>query len=261
MVKILAGVVILIGITSILTAPIHEGPSHKPVESTVDGLKSGTLSTSTLCLHSATEKDDGNQMLQGDISDLELKMIKSRLWPVTDPYGLSTYLSWPKRAFEVMCKEIERKFESEGWESKMVKERARQRIKEWQAKPDEKETKVVLLFWFDWLVALGHLSYINGQRREVKLHPARMGPTGDPVSKGVYEDYTMLQNLIKGGVKSEVQGKDHLESGKNSQAQTQCVPESNKAESDAPSQSSSADEDWEIVGGDSPKSGKPEGRS
>ncbi|KAJ3841269.1 hypothetical protein F5878DRAFT_23345 [Lentinula raphanica] len=190
-------------------------------------------------------------MLQGDISDLELKMIKSRLCSVTDPYGLSTYLSWPKHAFEVMCKEIERKFESEGWESKMVKERARQRIKEWQAKPDEKETKVVLLFWFDWLVALGHLSYINGQRREVKLHPARMGPTGDPVSK----------DLIKGGVKSEVQGKDHPESGKNSQAQTQCVPESSKAESDAPSQSSSADEDWETVGGDSPKSGKPEGRS
>ncbi|KAJ3712450.1 hypothetical protein C8R42DRAFT_686919 [Lentinula raphanica] len=82
----------------------------------------------------------------------------------------------------------------------------------------------------------------------------------------------LCPDLIKGGVKSEVQGKDHSESGKNSQAQTQCVPEPNKAESDArerdsvdhhrhPSQSSSADEDWVIVGGDPPKSGKPEGRS
>ncbi|KAJ3712451.1 hypothetical protein C8R42DRAFT_318290 [Lentinula raphanica] len=164
MVKILAGVVILIGITSILTAPIHEGPSHKPVQSTVDGSKSGTLSTSTLCLRPATKKDDENQKLQleGGISESEeeLEMIKSRLRPVTGLYDLSKYLSWPKRAFEGMCTRIERQFESGKWQNEMVKERARQRIKEWKAKPDEQETKEVLLFWFDWLVTLGSCTAI-----------------------------------------------------------------------------------------------------
>ncbi|KAJ3967120.1 hypothetical protein EV361DRAFT_516754 [Lentinula raphanica] len=254
MVKILAGVVILMGITSVLAVPIHEGSKVDPPS--VDAVsKPGTSPTFNHCLRPATKKDDGNLFESRE----ELEMIKSRLRPVTGLYDLSKYLSWPKRAFEGMCTRIERQFESEKWQNEMVKERARQRIKEWEAKPDEQETKEVLLFWFDWLVTLGSYSYVRADGQE--LHPARMGPTNEPVSKAVYEDYTMLQNLIKGGVKSEVQGKDHPESGKNSQAQTQCVPESNKAESDAPSQSSSADEDWEIIGGDSPKSGKPEGRS